>query len=167
MTLGDRTCGAKTRHGGRCNRIPAPGYPRCHWHGARAGRPPGTPQHVNTRAAAIEGRRRWLAKMRLARARDSLRRSRAAASLGCGADLTHTSSHTRHAYRDINFQDRAAAACRSRRCPARRLRGAAQRNVRAVGQMAKVLRYGENPARRGDPGKMKGPHSETAAGLGN
>ena len=68
MTLEDRACGAKTRHGSRCNRTPAPGYLRCHWHGERAGRPPGTPQHVNTRAAAIEGRRRWLAKMRLAKA---------------------------------------------------------------------------------------------------
>jgi hypothetical protein len=37
---------------------------RCRLHG---GRPPGTPQHPNTRAAAIEGRRRWLAAQRLAK----------------------------------------------------------------------------------------------------
>jgi hypothetical protein len=38
---------------------------RCRLHG---GRPPGTPQHPNTRAAAIEGRRRWLERMRRAKA---------------------------------------------------------------------------------------------------
>src|SRR5262245_32247723 len=41
---------------------------RCRLHGGRAGRPRGTPQHPNTRAAAIEGRRRWVERMRLAKA---------------------------------------------------------------------------------------------------
>ena len=58
----------KNTPGSRCNRVPAPGSIRCHWHGGTAGRPPGTPQHPNTRAAAIEGRRRWLERMKAAKA---------------------------------------------------------------------------------------------------
>jgi hypothetical protein len=37
-------------------------------HGGAGGRPPGTQQHPNTRAAAVEGRHRWLERMRQAKA---------------------------------------------------------------------------------------------------
>src|SRR5262252_5429918 len=60
-----RLCNARTSSGGLC-RQPAPrGRSRCFVH---AGRPPGTPQHPNTRAAAIEGRRRRLERMKVAKA---------------------------------------------------------------------------------------------------
>ena len=43
-------------------------------HGAAGGRPPGTPQHANTRAAAIEGRQRWLERMREAKVRGEIQK---------------------------------------------------------------------------------------------
>jgi len=60
-----RLCNGRTHSGGICRQPALPYQTRCYIH---AGRPPGTPQHPNTRAAAVEGRRRWLAKMRLAKA---------------------------------------------------------------------------------------------------
>ena len=60
-----RRCNARTHSGGLCQQ-PAPrGRARCFVH---AGRPPGTPQHPNTRAAAIVGHRRWLERMKAAKA---------------------------------------------------------------------------------------------------
>ena len=61
-------CGARRRCGEPCTRRPVRGSLRCHRHGGRAGRPRGIPQHPNTRAAAGEGHRRWLERMRLAKA---------------------------------------------------------------------------------------------------
>ena len=61
-----RRCGARTHTGGLCNNITLTNSTRCYRHGGRAGRPPGTLQHPNTRAAAIEGRRRWVERMRSA-----------------------------------------------------------------------------------------------------
>jgi len=37
---------------------------RCYWHGARGGRPKGIPIHPNTLTAMVEGRRRWVERMR-------------------------------------------------------------------------------------------------------
>jgi hypothetical protein len=45
---------------------------RCHLHGGRAGRPRGTPEHPASRAARLEGRRRWVERMRLAKAQGLL-----------------------------------------------------------------------------------------------
>jgi hypothetical protein len=45
-----------------------PGSMRCHLHGTAGGRPRGTPVHANSRAARLEGRRRWLERMGLAKA---------------------------------------------------------------------------------------------------
>ena len=67
MSVG-RRCGARTHRGGLCNNPPLPGKMRCYRHGSAGGRPPGTPQHPNTCAAAIEGRRRWVERMRRAKA---------------------------------------------------------------------------------------------------
>ena len=61
-------CGAHTTPGGLCQKNATSGALRCRLHGGRAGRPPGTPQHPNTRAAAVEGRRRYLEHMREAKA---------------------------------------------------------------------------------------------------
>src|SRR5262249_26784404 len=63
-----RLCNASLCSGGFCRKPARPGSLRCHLHGSAGGRPPGTPQHPNTRAAAAEGRRRWLERMRLAKA---------------------------------------------------------------------------------------------------
>ena len=63
-----RLCGAKTRVGGRCSKPAMPDSARCRWHGARAGRPRGTPMHENTRVALRTGRARWVERMRQAKA---------------------------------------------------------------------------------------------------
>ena len=58
-------CGARNRSGNPCRRPRAPNHARCHLH---AGRPRGTPEHPASRAARLEGRRRWVERMRLAKA---------------------------------------------------------------------------------------------------
>src|SRR6516225_7351784 len=73
MSVG-RRCGARTHRGGLCNNPPLPGKMRCYRHGSAGGRPPGTPQHPNTCAAAIEGRRRWVERMRAAKERGEVDR---------------------------------------------------------------------------------------------
>jgi len=47
---------------------------RCRWHGARGGRPNGIPEHPHSRAARLEGRRRWVDRMREAKARGEITR---------------------------------------------------------------------------------------------
>ena len=69
-----RQCGAQTRSGEPCRRPPKTGSARCQLHGGRAGRPPGTPMHDNTRAAIAEGRRRWVERMREAKERGEINR---------------------------------------------------------------------------------------------
>jgi glucans biosynthesis protein len=64
----ERLCGAKTRDGQQCTAAAVPGQTRCRIHGGAGGRPPGIPQHPNTRAAAIVGRARWVERMRAAKA---------------------------------------------------------------------------------------------------
>src|SRR5215471_9147752 len=60
-----RLCNARTGPGSFC-RKPAPlNQTRCHLH---AGRPKGGPEHPNSRAARLEGRRRWLERMKAAKA---------------------------------------------------------------------------------------------------
>jgi hypothetical protein len=56
------------RSGKPCQREAEPQSIRCRIHGAGGGRPSGSAQHPNTRAAAVEGRRRWLERMRWAKA---------------------------------------------------------------------------------------------------
>jgi len=68
MTPMRETCGATTRAGGKCNCKPVPGSFRCYLHGGKGGRPRGTPEHPNSRAARLEGRRRWLERMKAAKA---------------------------------------------------------------------------------------------------
>ena len=63
-----RVCGARTRRGTRCTKLALPDSTRCHLHGGRAGRPRGTPEHPASRAARLEGRQRWVERMRAARA---------------------------------------------------------------------------------------------------
>lgn len=69
-----RQCGAQTRSGEPCRRPAKTGSARCQLHGGRAGRPPGTPMHDNTRAAIAEGRRRWVERMREAKERGEINR---------------------------------------------------------------------------------------------
>jgi hypothetical protein len=56
------------RSGKPCQREAEPQSIRCRIHGAGGGRPSGSAQHPNTRAAAVEGRRRYLDRMRQAKA---------------------------------------------------------------------------------------------------
>jgi len=63
-----RICGARTRTGGSCRVNALPQSTRCRLHGGNAGRPRGTPEHPSSKAARIEGRRRWLDRMREAKA---------------------------------------------------------------------------------------------------
>ena len=53
-----------------------PGTTRCYRHGSRGGRPAGYPEHANSKAARIEGRRRWVERMNAARARGEIERFR-------------------------------------------------------------------------------------------
>src|SRR5215471_14631756 len=69
-----RLCGAKTRVSGRCSKPAMPDSARCRWHGARAGRPRGTPMHENTRVALRTGRARWVERMRQAKAAGLIKR---------------------------------------------------------------------------------------------
>ena len=69
-----RQCGAQTRSRGLCHRPAKAGSARCWLHGATAGRPRGTPEHPNSRAARLEGRLRWVERMREAKARGEIER---------------------------------------------------------------------------------------------
>ena len=69
-----RQCGAQTRSRGLCHRPAKAGSARCWLHGATAGRPRGTPEHPNSRAALLEGRRRWVERMRALKARGEIER---------------------------------------------------------------------------------------------
>jgi len=69
-----RICGARTRTGAACHFEALPDKLRCRLHGSAGGRPPGTPMHDNTRAAIAEGRRRWVERMREAKARGEIER---------------------------------------------------------------------------------------------
>ena len=59
-----RQCGAQTRSGGRCHRPARAGSVRCRLHGGNAGRAPGISEHANSKVARLEGRRRWVERMR-------------------------------------------------------------------------------------------------------
>ena len=63
-----RTCGARTRHGGRCGNRCVAGALRCRLHGGLAGRTPGFRAHPNTVEALRAGRARWLERQRLLKA---------------------------------------------------------------------------------------------------
>jgi len=71
-----RRCGARTRAGGWCYRPASPDSHRCRQHGGKAGRLPGTPEHPNSRVARLEGRRRWVERMRAAKAAGLIERFR-------------------------------------------------------------------------------------------
>src|SRR5215471_10738736 len=58
-------CNAKTRAGGLCRQWARKGGVRCRMH---AGRRPGFREHPNSKAARLEGRRKWVERMRLAKA---------------------------------------------------------------------------------------------------
>jgi hypothetical protein len=49
-------------------REPLPENARCRIHGGAGGRPRGKPDHRNSRLSRVEGRRRWIARMREAKA---------------------------------------------------------------------------------------------------
>ena len=72
--FGPRRCGARLRDGRFCGEPPMSGNLRCRWHGARGGRPKGIPEHPHSRAARLEGRRRWVERMRGAKARGEIER---------------------------------------------------------------------------------------------
>src|SRR5262249_30721912 len=61
----------RNRGGTLCRKPARSGGDRCHLH---SGRPPGTPEHPNSRAARLEGRRRWVERMREAKARGETER---------------------------------------------------------------------------------------------
>src|SRR6516162_7330642 len=61
-------CGAKTHNGGICKNTALPNGKRCYRHGGRGGRPRGSIEHPNSRAARLEGRRLWVERMRAAKA---------------------------------------------------------------------------------------------------
>ena len=63
-----RICGAKTHNGGICKNTALPNGKRCYRHGGRGGRPRGSIEHPNSRAARLEGRRLWVERMRAAKA---------------------------------------------------------------------------------------------------
>jgi len=63
-----RLCNARLCSGGFCRKPARPGGLRCHLHGSAGGRPHGTSGHVNSRVARLEGRRRWVERMRAAKA---------------------------------------------------------------------------------------------------
>ena len=65
---GMRLCGARIRSGNRCRKPARPGSARCHLHGAAGGRPRGRPEHPNSLATRLEGRRQWIERQRLAKA---------------------------------------------------------------------------------------------------
>src|SRR6516165_1029493 len=67
-------CNARTRSGARCRNPALPGHFRCYKHGARGGRPVGTRLQTRHIAAMVEGRRRWIERMRAAKARGELAR---------------------------------------------------------------------------------------------
>jgi len=69
-----RICGARTRSGDRCHLEALSGKTRCRQHGAAGGRPPGIPEHPNSCAARLEGRRRWVERLRAAKARGEIER---------------------------------------------------------------------------------------------
>jgi len=69
-----RSCGACTSTGSRCRKPVRPSGIRCHLHGSAGGRPPGTPEHPNSRAARLEGRRRWVARMQAAKVAGQIER---------------------------------------------------------------------------------------------
>ena len=66
-----RSCNARTRGGGLCRKGARSGELRCHLH---AGRRAGTPMHPNTAAALVQGRQRWVARMREAKAAGQIER---------------------------------------------------------------------------------------------
>ena len=67
-----RICGARTRSGDICRMDALPDRLRCRQHGSAGGRPPGTPEHPNSRAARLKGRRQWVERMREAKARGEI-----------------------------------------------------------------------------------------------
>jgi len=69
-----RRCGARTRAGPPCRRKALPQNARCLQHGGVAGRPPGYPEHPRSKAARLEGRRRWVDRMNAAKARGEIER---------------------------------------------------------------------------------------------
>jgi hypothetical protein len=64
-----RLCHARTRAGGRCRRPALPDRLRCKLHGAFGGRPRGIPLRPAALAARVQGRARWIERMRLAKQR--------------------------------------------------------------------------------------------------
>jgi len=69
-----RVCGAITRRGGRCARQPAAGRRRCKRHGGASSGPRTPAGKAAAIAAATAGRRRWLQRMRAAKARGEIAR---------------------------------------------------------------------------------------------
>src|SRR5215831_21276952 len=69
-----RLCGAKNRSGGFCRQPAMPDRTRCRFHGGKAGRPRGIPDHPNTLAAKVAGRARWVEKMRALKAQGLITR---------------------------------------------------------------------------------------------
>ena len=64
----NRTCNARTRSGGWCRNPALPNSTRCYRHGAAGGRPRGIPLARKHIIAMVEGRRRWVERMRTAKA---------------------------------------------------------------------------------------------------
>jgi len=69
-----RFCNARTRRRGRCRNPSSPGCTRCYKHGAGGGRPKGIPLAPEHTAAIVGGRRRWVERMREAKARGEIER---------------------------------------------------------------------------------------------
>jgi hypothetical protein len=67
-------CDALTRSSRRCRKSALADSTRCRLHGATGGRPKGTPEHPNSRAARLGGRRRWVERMRQAKAAGQIER---------------------------------------------------------------------------------------------
>ena len=64
-----RLCRAHTQAGGWCRAYAMAGSTCCNKHGATGGRPVGIPLKPEQIAVMVEGRRRWVERMRVAKAR--------------------------------------------------------------------------------------------------
>src|SRR6516164_6062631 len=74
-----RLCRAHTQAGGWCRAYAMAGSTCCNKHGATGGRPVGIPLKPEQIAVMVEGRRRWVERMRVAKA------ARLIARFPCGA----------------------------------------------------------------------------------
>jgi hypothetical protein len=72
--IDSRLCNARSHKGLPCRQPALRGNVKCYWHGARGGRPPGKSDPPSAVAARVEGRRRWVERMREAKARGEVER---------------------------------------------------------------------------------------------